>query len=110
MATEPGHRRGKTVGASEPFKWLLMADPNPQAQDQRAEVRALDEQIVAAGWEPVGRGRWWSALRYVWPHENPPPELAKVSLADYLADVTAIAKKLAADTGEKPVLLGPTNW
>jgi hypothetical protein len=74
VTTEPGHRRGKTVGTSEPFKWLLMADPNPQAQDQRAEVRALDEQLVAAGWEPVGRGRWWSALRYVWRHEGPPPD------------------------------------
>jgi len=74
VATEPGHRRGRTVGASEPFKWLLMADPNPQAQDQRAEVRSLDEQIRAAGWEPAGRGRWWSALRYVWRHEGPPPD------------------------------------
>jgi hypothetical protein len=76
VASEPGHKRGRTVSASEPFKWLLMADPNPQSQEQRAEVRRLDEQIVAAGWEPAGRGRWWSALRYVWRHEGPPPALA----------------------------------
>jgi hypothetical protein len=74
VAIEPGHRRGRTVSASEPFKWLLMADPNPQSQEQRAQVRKLDEQLRAAGWEPAGRGRWWSALRYVWRHEDPPPD------------------------------------
>lgn len=40
------------------------------------------------------------------PHEKPTEALSKVSLADYLADVTAIARKLAAETGAKPVLLG----
>jgi len=40
------------------------------------------------------------------PHENPPPELNGVSLADYVADVTAITRELTAETGAPPVLLG----
>jgi alpha-beta hydrolase superfamily lysophospholipase len=39
-------------------------------------------------------------------HDAPGPDLHKVSLADYLADVTAIARKLAKETGSKPVVLG----
>ena len=74
VTLEPGRRRGRTVSASEPFKWLLMADPDPRSEAQREQVRWLHEQILAAGWEPAGRGRWWSALRYVWRREGPPPE------------------------------------
>jgi pimeloyl-ACP methyl ester carboxylesterase len=39
-------------------------------------------------------------------HDAPTPDLHKVSLADYLADVTAIAQQLAKETGSKPVVLG----
>lgn len=39
-------------------------------------------------------------------HENPPPELAKVSLEDYVADVSKIAKRLAAEDGAPPLVLG----
>jgi alpha-beta hydrolase superfamily lysophospholipase len=40
------------------------------------------------------------------PQANPPPELTQVSLADYLADVTAIARKLARESGAPPLVLG----
>lgn len=73
VTTEPGHRRGKTVATSETFKWLLMEDPSPQSPEQREQVRALDDEILAAGWEPAGRGRSWCARRYVWRREGPPP-------------------------------------
>ena len=39
-------------------------------------------------------------------HENPPPELAKVSLADYVADVSQIARRLASEDGAPPLVLG----
>src|SRR3712207_7972096 len=35
VAHEPGKRRGTTIGASEPFKWTLMADPEPQTAQYR---------------------------------------------------------------------------
>ena len=74
VAHKPGRRRGTTVGSSDVFKWLLMADPEPQVARYRAPVRRLHEQLLAAGWEPAGRGRKWYALRYVWRHDEPPPE------------------------------------
>lgn len=39
-------------------------------------------------------------------HENPPPELAKVSLGDYVDDVIRIAKRLTAEDGTPPLVLG----
>lgn len=40
------------------------------------------------------------------PHENPPADLPKVALADYVADMEAVARKIEAETGAKPVLMG----
>lgn len=40
------------------------------------------------------------------PHENPPADLPKVSLADYIADMEAAARALEAETGAAPVLVG----
>jgi hypothetical protein len=71
---EPGRRRSTTVATSEVFKWLLMADSDPGSPEQRAEVERLHELILAAGWEPAGRGSEWSALRFVWRNEGRPPE------------------------------------
>jgi hypothetical protein len=70
---EPGRRRSTTVATSEVFKWQLMADPDPGSPEQRAEVERLHQLILAAGWEPAGRGAMWSALRFVRRHESPPP-------------------------------------
>ena len=39
-------------------------------------------------------------------HDSAPPELAKVSLADYVADVSAIAKRLASEDGSPPLVMG----
>lgn len=39
-------------------------------------------------------------------HENPPSELAKVSLGDYVDDVIRIAKRLTAEDGAPPLVLG----
>ena len=36
-------------------------------------------------------------------HENPPPELAGVSLSDYVDDVIRIAKRLTAEDGAPPM-------
>ncbi|HEX6865888.1 MAG TPA: alpha/beta fold hydrolase [Caulobacteraceae bacterium] len=38
--------------------------------------------------------------------ETPPPELAKVSLADYVAEVAQVARQLEEETGRPPVVLG----
>jgi hypothetical protein len=74
VAHEPGRKRGTTVGTSDVFKWLLMADPEPQTPEFRVPLQRLHELLLAAGWEPAGRGRKWYALRYVWRHDGPPPE------------------------------------
>jgi hypothetical protein len=73
VTSEPEGRRGVTVGRSEALKWLFMADPSPRAPEQREEVMRMDERLLAAGWEPAGRGRDWYGLRYVWRHDGPPP-------------------------------------
>ncbi len=60
---------------------------------------------------PAFRGRGWRAetptlradLRTA---RNPPPELARVSLADYVAEAAAAAERLTAETGEKPLIIG----
>lgn len=40
------------------------------------------------------------------PHENPPAELNNVTLADYVADAAAIARRLTSEDGAAPVLMG----
>lgn len=60
---------------------------------------------------PAFRARGWKvvtptlrdALR---PTANPPAELNKVSLADYVADVSAMAKEIAKADGAPPVVFG----
>lgn len=39
-------------------------------------------------------------------HDAAPPELATVSLADYVAEVSAIAKRLTAEDGAPPMVIG----
>jgi len=60
---------------------------------------------------PAFRDRGWKvvtptlrdALR---PTANPPAELNKVSLADYVADASKLAKQIAAEDGVAPVVMG----
>ena len=65
VAHGPKRHRGVTLGHSETFKWLLMDDP--EASDARfvGQVRRLADRLIAAGWEPVGRGPSWYELRFV---------------------------------------------
>ena len=74
VSREPKRRRGTTVASSEIFKWLLKDDPPTGDALYAAQVRRLADRLVAAGWEPVGKGRHWYELRFVWRHEGAPPE------------------------------------
>ena len=49
--------------------------PSVPAGDSRyaLEVRRLADHLIEAGWEPVGRGRHWYELRFVWRHDGAPP-------------------------------------
>jgi hypothetical protein len=69
----PGARRGQAVAASDPFKWMLMAEPD-DAAEYRAAVEALVRAVRAAGWERIDPGPEWWAERFVWRRDEPPPE------------------------------------
>ena len=75
VAYEPGsERRTRQVGSSATFKWLMMADPNPAANEYRKELRQLAGALQAAGWDHVGRGAKWYAARFVWRRDGAPPD------------------------------------
>ena len=75
VAYEPGSERpARPVAGSAPFKWLMLADPDPAADEFRAELQKLALALEAAGWEPAGRGAKWYAARIVWRRDKPPPE------------------------------------
>jgi hypothetical protein len=73
VARRPGRRGSTTLSSSKTFKWLIMGDPDPPSPEFRTAVEGLDEQIMAAGWEPAGFGRDWWELRYVWRGDGDPP-------------------------------------
>jgi hypothetical protein len=72
---EPGERRGRTIGESATFKWLMMADPDPAAEEYRAELHDLTAALAAAGWERVERGAKWYSARFVWRRAGAPPDV-----------------------------------
>ena len=75
VAYEPGsERRTRHLGSSATFKWLMMADPNPAANEYRKELRQLAGALQAAGWEHVGRGAKWYAARFIWRRDGVPPD------------------------------------
>jgi hypothetical protein len=74
MAYPPGKKRGRTIGESATFKWMLMNAPDPRERATRAEVRRLASALAAAGWQRVGHGPDWYSGRYVWRREEPPPD------------------------------------
>jgi len=83
VARRPGRRGTTDVARSQPFKWLVLADPDPEGPDFRRAVEHLDGEIRAAGWEPVGCGRRWWQRRYVWRGEGDPPlDLGAVPAGD----------------------------
>jgi pimeloyl-ACP methyl ester carboxylesterase len=60
---------------------------------------------------PAFRDRGWKVVTptlrdELRPTANPPAELNKISLADYVADVSALAREIAAADGRAPVVFG----
>lgn len=60
---------------------------------------------------PAFRERGWKVVTptlkdELRPTANPPAALNKVSLADYVADASALAKKIAAEDGVAPIVMG----
>jgi hypothetical protein len=75
VAYGPGNEQhARPVASSATFKWLMMSDPDPAADDCRDELRRLGAALREAGWEHVGRGAKWYAARFVWRHPGKPPE------------------------------------
>ena len=75
VAYEPGSsQHARPIGNSVTFKWLMMADPNPSADEYRTELRRLVTALQGAGWDYVGRGSKWYAARFVWRRAGAPPE------------------------------------
>jgi hypothetical protein len=70
----PGARRGRTIGASESFKWMLNAPPDWRDPQHLAAVRALRARLIGDGWDEVGDGPAWYARRFVWRRTEAPPE------------------------------------
>jgi hypothetical protein len=70
----PGRKRGKPIGASERFKWLLMGEPEPSHAEHVREARRLAAALRDAGWKRLDHGAAWYAARFVWPGEGAPPE------------------------------------
>ncbi len=79
MATEPGRRRPREVGRSEPQRLWGAAPPEPPTAELLAAADRLAAALLHAGWEPVeGGGDTWYAARFAWPHEEPPPRRLRV--------------------------------
>ena len=80
VAYEPGKEAGaRPVASSSTFKWLMMADPNPAAEEYREEIRRMGAALQTAGWEHVGRGAKWYAARFVWRRTGKPPDEIAIS-------------------------------
>jgi hypothetical protein len=82
MVFPPGKRRGRAVGESATFKWMIMDSPNPEQQATVAELRRLGSALVAVGWQPVGQGTDWYSGRFVWRGQEPPPDHVELAPAE----------------------------
>ena len=71
---DPARGSDRVIATSAPFKWMLTADPDPTSPAFRDAVRALAGELESTGWERIGVGGAWYAVRYIWRGENPPPE------------------------------------
>jgi hypothetical protein len=58
--------RGRVIAESAAFKWTMNEPPDPRSAGQLAEVGRMTAALLAAGWEPVGRGARWYSARCVW--------------------------------------------
>jgi hypothetical protein len=70
---DPG-RRDRVIAGSAPFKWLFMSDPQPGGAAFRDALRELVAALESAGWERVGVGVSWYAIRFVWRSDGAPPD------------------------------------
>jgi hypothetical protein len=82
VALPPGERKGRPVGESAAFKWLLMSDPDPSTREHDAAVTSLEDALLDAGWERGGRGLKWYAERFVWPGSGEPPSRVEPAVAE----------------------------
>jgi hypothetical protein len=71
LAYAPRTRRGRAIAQSGSFAWLLMRRSDAGCPEQRDAVQALEAELGAAGWEPLGRGREWYSTRFSRRHEQP---------------------------------------
>ena len=74
----PGTRAGERIAGSETFRWMFMIDPDARIPKDRDAVRRLRDALLAAGFEPAGRGHAWYAERFQWTRDDPPPERVEV--------------------------------
>ncbi len=81
MVFPPGKRRGRAVAESATLKWMIMEPPHPEDQATLAEFRRLASALVAAGWQPIGRGTEWYSGRLVWRGQEPPPDHVELAPA-----------------------------
>ena len=73
VAHGPARSPGGTIALSSTYRWLFKNDPEVDTRSV-AEVRRLAERLTGAGWEPVGRGRHWYELRFVWRRGGAPSD------------------------------------
>ena len=73
VARGPASSRGSTIALSDTYKWLIKDDPDVDTR-YVAEVRRLADRLIGGGWEPVGRGRHWYELRFVWRRDGAPSD------------------------------------
>jgi hypothetical protein len=71
MALEPGQRRSAEIARTPTFPRPGWGTEEPY-EKLAAKVQALALALREAGWEPVGLGREWFAVRFVWPHASAP--------------------------------------
>lgn len=62
----PGEKRGRSIGGTEEFTWMLNAPPNPRDRAHLDAARELRATLLADGWEEVGEGAAWYSRRFVW--------------------------------------------
>jgi hypothetical protein len=78
---DPARGSDRVIARSQDFKWLLLADPEPGDAEYRDAARRLASAIESAGWERVGAGATWYAMRFVWRAEGPPADDVDVTAA-----------------------------
>jgi hypothetical protein len=70
---EPGERKGRAIGGSEPLRWMFKGVPDRGDRAHIAAVKALRARLIGEGWEDIGDGPAWYARRFVWPGPGPAP-------------------------------------